>query len=62
MRPATRIAIVLLALIAVGHLLRILLHVGIVVAGRYVVPMWVSAVACLVTGALAGWMWREARS
>jgi hypothetical protein len=58
MKPAVRVTMVLLSLLCVAHLLRLLYRVE-VVAGGVTVPLWLSAVACLATAALAGWLWRE---
>ena len=60
MKPATAATVVFLSLISVGHLLRIAYRVEIVANG-FTVPIWMSLVACLVTAALAGWLWREQR-
>ena len=60
MRPATALAAVLLALVALGHLLRLLLRVEVVVSGT-AVPMWVSIPGILVPLALAIGLWRERR-
>jgi hypothetical protein len=60
MKPVSLIVSVLLALIAVMHLLRMIFDVQIV-AGDWVVPMWISVGGCLVTGALAVLLWREGR-
>lgn len=60
MKPAALIATVLLAVIAVAHLLRAVFRVA-VTAGGVAVPIWMSVVACLFTGALAIMLWRESR-
>jgi membrane protein implicated in regulation of membrane protease activity len=60
MKPITRIVSVLLFLIAVMHLLRMIFDVRIV-AGGYVVPMWLSLIACLVAGTLAVLLFKEGR-
>lgn len=60
-RPFTAIAAVLLALVALGHLLRALFGLGLVVGG-YAVPVSVSVVATVVAGGLALLLWREARA
>ena len=60
MRPATLVTILFLAVIAVGHLLRVLFAVPVTVASTPV-PMWMSAAAFLFTAALAGMLWRDAR-
>ncbi|MEW5702229.1 MAG: hypothetical protein AB1792_08375 [Candidatus Zixiibacteriota bacterium] len=60
MKPASAITIIFLIVVAVGHLLRLLLQVE-VMAGSVRVPMWMSAVAFVFTGALATALWRETR-
>ena len=60
MKPATLMAIVLLASVSLAHLLRLVLGVQVTAADR-VIPMWVSGVACLVAGAVAFMLWRGAR-
>ena len=59
MKPATRIASVLLSVVAVAHLLRILFGVQVTVADAFI-PMWVSVIAFVVAGAVAILLWREA--
>lgn len=60
MKPFTTIAVVLLTLIGLVHLLRLFLHWSVVVNGM-VVPVWASAVAAVVSLALATLVWRENR-
>ena len=60
MKPATLITTIFLALISIAHLVRFALGIE-VIAGGVTVPMWLSLVACLVTGALAIFLWREHR-
>ncbi len=60
MKPFTALAVVLLALIAFGHLLRVLAGWELVI-GAAVVPMWPSVLVLLVFGGLAIMLWREAR-
>ena len=60
MKPATRIAVVFLAVVAVLHFLRLALQVE-VRAGSYSLPLWMSGVAALFTGGLAYMLWRENR-
>jgi hypothetical protein len=57
-RPFAAVAVALLALVAVGHLLRVVLGLEVVVGG-YAVPMWVSVVATLVAGGLSVLLRRE---
>ena len=60
MKPVTTFVIVLLALIAVAQLLRFVLGWVVIVNGL-VVPVWASAVACLVAATLSVMLWRENR-
>ena len=60
LKPFTAIAVVLLALIAFGHLLRVLAGWELVI-GAIFVPMWPSVLAVLVFGGLAIMLGREAR-
>ena len=60
MKPVSLIVSVLLLLIAVIHIVRIVFHVEVIVAGA-VVPMWMSLVGCIVTAVLAVLLWRESR-
>jgi hypothetical protein len=59
-RPASLAAAILFWLIALAQLLRVLLRVR-VTAGSHDVPLWLSAVAFVVLGALGLWLWRERR-
>ena len=60
MKPATMLSMLVLAMVAVGHLLRLVLGVEIRVAG-ILVPLWVSVIACVVPAGLAVALWRENR-
>jgi membrane protein implicated in regulation of membrane protease activity len=60
MKPFTAVAVVLLAFIALGHLLRVLAGWELVI-GAVVVSMWPSVLAFLAFGGLAIMLWREAR-
>jgi hypothetical protein len=57
-RPASLVAAIVFWLIALAQLLRILLRVR-VTAGSHDIPLWLSAVAFVVLGALGMWLWRE---
>ena len=59
-RPASFVAAIVFWLIAIAQLLRVLLRVR-VVAGGVEIPLWISALAVVVLGALGIWLWREAR-
>ena len=58
MKPVARIVTIFLALVAVAQFLRLVLQVE-VIAGGVRIPLWASAVACVVTGGLAILLWRE---
>lgn len=58
MKPATAIGTFLLALIAFGHLLRVLLGWSLVIDDR-IIPMWPSVLVFLVFGALPVMIYRE---
>lgn len=60
-KPFTKLAGGLLALVAIGHGLRLALGWGVTVAG-WTVPMWPSAFGLLVPALLAVMLWREART
>ena len=61
MRPAVLFSCLFLVLVTVGHLLRLVLGIPLIV-GDVSLPMWPSAVAVLMAGGLALWLWRsEAR-
>jgi len=58
MKPITRLTTIFLALVSIAQFLRLVLQVE-VIAGGVRIPLWASAVACVVTGALAILLWRE---
>lgn len=58
MKPFTTVTVVLLILIAITHALRLWSGWEVTVNG-ITVPMWVSAVAFIVTVGLAIGLWRE---
>jgi hypothetical protein len=60
MKPFTSAAVILLLAVCVVHVLR-LAYGWQVTAADQVIPMWASAVAAVVTGALALLVWRENR-
>jgi hypothetical protein len=53
-------ASVLLSAVSLAHLLRLLFGIPVTVADR-LVPMWVSALACVVAGSMAILLWRASR-
>ena len=54
---ALRVASVIFAIVALGHLLRVLNHARILI-GTYEVPMGLSWLGLIIAGALCIWMWR----
>lgn len=60
-RPATVIAIVLFALIALLQLIRFLMGWEVIVNGA-TVPLWGSALAALIAATVAALLWREQRT
>ena len=60
MKPFTATTVALLALIALLQLARFILGWEVTVNG-VTVPVWASGIACLIAGALAAMLWREAR-
>ncbi len=60
MKPFTSISVFFLALIAFGHLLRVLTGWEIIINAT-VIPMWPSVLVFLVFGGLAVLLWREAK-
>ena len=60
MKPFSAIAVVVFVLVALAQLLRLVLGWPVVVNGINI-PLWVSAIACLVAAGLAVMVWRETR-
>ena len=60
MKPATMISTLFLAMVAIGHLLRLVVGIEVIVGG-FVIPLWVSVIACVVPAGLAVGLWRENR-
>ncbi len=60
MKPITAISVVLFALMAFGHLLRVLAGWELVI-GATIIPMWPSVLVFLVFGGVAIMLWREAK-
>jgi hypothetical protein len=60
MKPFTTIASVVFALIAMGHLLRLLFGWEFILDGVSI-PQWASAPALVFAAGLALMLWREAR-
>ena len=60
MKPFSVIAVVVFVLVALAQLLRLVLGWPVVVNGINI-PLWASAIACLVAAGLAVMVWREVR-
>ncbi len=60
MKPATTLGVFFLALIAFGHLLRVLIGWNLIIADT-VVPMWPSVLVIVVFGALSVMICRESK-
>jgi len=60
MKPASLVATIFIALIAITHLLRLVLHIEVTVNGSPV-PMWISLVALVFTGGLAVLLYLESQ-
>ncbi len=58
MKTGTQLAIIVFALVAIGHLLRILNGVPVTI-GDWDVPQWVSLLGILIPGLIAALLWRE---
>lgn len=58
MKPFTTVAIGVFALVAIAQLLRLVLGWNVTVNG-ILIPVWVSAIACLLAATLAVMVWRE---
>jgi hypothetical protein len=60
MKPFTAATLVILALVAIVHALRVLMGWSVTVNGSDI-PMWASVVAFFVFAGLAIGLWRETR-
>ena len=52
-----RVASIVFALFALGHILRLIKHAQVTV-GTHQAPMWVSVIALIIAAGLSIWMWR----
>ena len=59
-KPFTMMGAVLFFVVAIAHVLR-LVYGWQVTVGDAFIPMWVSAVAAVITAGLAFLLWREAK-
>ncbi len=60
MKPATTLGVFFLALIAIGHLLRVLLGATVIINDK-IIPMWPSVLVIVVFGALSVMICRESK-
>ena len=58
MKPFTKIASVLLAVVGLLHLARVILNMQVIV-GSLEIPMWVSILGFIVPSLLSIGLWRE---
>ena len=58
MKPFTTATLIILALVAIVHALRVLMGWSVIVNGSNI-PMWVSVVALVISAGLAIGLWRE---
>ncbi len=60
MKTGSKLAILLLTLVAIAHLVRLVGGIEVTV-GEWSVPQWVSAVGVIVPLAIAGLLWSESK-
>ena len=60
MKPFATLAVIIFALIALVHLVRLIRPFEVVVH-NFVVPQWMSAVGLVVAGTMAVMLWRESQ-
>ncbi|MFQ5534210.1 MAG: hypothetical protein ACE5EM_05240 [Sphingomonadales bacterium] len=58
MKPATKIAVIVLSLVAIAHLLRLLFSVEVTIGG-WLAPMWLSVLGTVIPAALVFFIYRE---
>ncbi|PYK41594.1 MAG: hypothetical protein DME60_02570 [Verrucomicrobia bacterium] len=60
-KTGLRVASIVFAIFAIGHILRLINHAQVTV-GTHTIPMGVSWVALIVAAGLSIWMWRVSKS
>jgi hypothetical protein len=60
-KTGLRVASVVFAIFAIGHIVRLLNHARVTV-GTYHMPMGISVAALIIAGALCVWLWRLSSS
>ena len=60
MKTGSKLAVLLLTLVAFAHLLRLIYALDIT-AGAWIIPQWVSVLGVIVPGTVAWLLWKESR-
>jgi hypothetical protein len=60
MKPFTKVASLILGIVALVHLVRLIVQFQVTV-GSLTVPMWISVPALIVTATISWGLWREAK-
>lgn len=60
-RPASLVTGIFLIIIALAQLFRVIFNVSIIAAGVEI-PIWPSAIACIILASLAFWLFKERAS
>ena len=60
MKTGSKLAVLLLTVVAIAHLLRLTYGLDIT-AGAWNVPQWVSVLGVIVPGTVAWLLWKESR-
>jgi len=58
MKTSVIVVTIFLAIVSLVHLLRLIFQWKVMV-NTFEMPLWASAIACLVTAVLAIWLWQE---
>ena len=58
MKLSVIVAAIFLILVSIAHMLRLIFRAKVMLNNAEI-PMWMSVAACIVTAALAIWLWRE---
>lgn len=60
MKMFTKLAVVIFALVSIGHLARFMMNWQVIIEG-HVIPRWISLCGFIVPGLLSIMLWRESR-
>jgi len=58
MKLSVTVTAIFLILVSIAHMLRLIFRAKVMLNNAEI-PMWMSIAACVVTAALAVWLWRE---